>query len=37
MPHRRSVSKRKSSKQFNKGAKKTHPLNMKIMRGGWRL
>lgn len=35
--HRRSERKSKSAKQFNKGSSKTHRMNVKIMRGGWRL
>lgn len=35
--YRKSERKAKSSKQFNRGAKKTHRMNMSIMRGGWRL
>ena len=35
--HRRSERKGKSSRAFNRGAKKTHRKNISIMRGGWRL
>lgn len=35
--YRRSERKSKSAKKFNKGARKTHKLNVKAMRGGWRL
>lgn len=34
---RKSVNKRKGAKRFNKGASKTHKMNLKVMRGGWRL
>lgn len=34
--YRRSVNKRKSARQFSKGAQKTHKRNM-VMRGGYRL
>lgn len=33
---RRAVNKRKSTRKFNKGARKTHKRNM-ILRGGYRL
>lgn len=35
--YRRSERKSKSSRDFNKGARKTHKLNISVMRGGWRL
>lgn len=34
---RKPVNKRSSARNFNKHAHKTHPFNIKIMRGGWRL
>jgi hypothetical protein len=34
---RTSMNKRKGARSFNKGARKTHIKNIKVMRGGWRL
>lgn len=35
--HRKAVNKRKSAKKFNHSAGKTHPRNLHVMRGGYRL
>lgn len=34
---RYAVNRRSSAKRFNKSARKTHPMNLCIQRGGWRL
>lgn len=34
---RKPVNKRHSAKNFNRNAKKTHPYNVRIQRGGYRL
>lgn len=35
--HRSTVNKRSSAKHFNKKARLTHPKNVSVMRGGYRL
>lgn len=35
--HRSTVNKRSSAKKFNKGSSRTHPKNISVMRGGYRL
>lgn len=35
--HRSSVNKRSSARGFNKKAGRTHPKNLHVMRGGYRL
>lgn len=35
--YRKSVNKGRSARGFNKKAGRTHPKNIQIMRGGWRL
>lgn len=35
--HRSHVNKRHSAKQFNKRSGRTHPKNVMVMRGGYRL
>jgi len=35
--HRSNVNKRSSSRSFNKKSGRTHPRNMMIHRGGYRL
>lgn len=35
--HRSTVNKSRSSRSFNKKAKRTHPKNLQIHRGGYRL
>ena len=35
--HRKAVNKRASAKKFNRNAHKTHPRNISVMRGGYRL
>lgn len=34
---RKPVSKGKSAKSFNRNSHKTHPYNVRIQRGGYRL
>ena len=35
--HRSTINKRSSARAFNKKAKRTHPKNVMVMRGGYRL
>lgn len=35
--HRSTVNKRSSARSFSKKAKRTHPKNLHVMRGGYRL
>lgn len=35
--HRSPVNKRSSARHFNKKAGRTHPKNIMVMRGGYRL
>jgi len=35
--HRSSVNKGASARSFNKKARRTHPKNVSVMRGGYRL
>lgn len=35
--HRSGVNKARSAKKFNRGASRTHPRNMAVHRGGYRL
>lgn len=35
--HRSTVNKRSSARSFSKNAKRTHPKNVHVMRGGYRL
>lgn len=35
--HRQAVNKRSSARSFSKNAKRTHPKNVHVMRGGYRL